>query len=270
MKVSLIQLGYADDESSASRTERAAELVRAQEGADLVMLPELWHTGAFSFRLWEERAEGVDGPVARAMADAARDAHVVLHAGSVIERTEHAGPHGKHLWNTALVFDRDGSLVTTYRKMHRFCLGKESELLDTGEDLAAMEVSACAGGSLRAGLVTCYDIRFPEQFAQLMHAGVGMFLLPAAWPKARLNHWRVLAQARAIENQAYVLACNTAGTHGKQEMAGHSMVIAPDGTVLAEAGEGQEVLTAELDPEVVRTYRAEFPVLRDRGLTSGS
>lgn len=266
MKVALVQLGYTDDEPAESRTQRAVELVRAQEGADLVLLPELWHAGAFSFRAWEERAETLDGPVATAMAQAARDAHLVLHAGSVVERSAEPGPHGKHLWNTSLVFDRDGTLVTTYRKMHRFCLGKEPELMDSGTELAAVEVASCEGGSLRAGLATCYDLRFPEQFAALLAAEVGMFLVPAAWPMARVENWRVLAQARAVENQAFMLACNTAGTHGKQQMGGHSLVVAPDGTVLAEAGEDEEVLVVELDVEHVGRYRGEFPVLQDRVL----
>ena len=89
-------------------------------------------------------------------------------------------------------------------------------------------------------------------------------MVPAGWPGRRREHWTLLARARAVEEQAFVLACNTAGTHAGVEQAGHSLVVDPWGAVLAEAGPGEEVLTVELDPGVVAKARASFPVLRDR------
>lgn len=116
------------------------------------------------------------------------------------------------------------------------------------------------------GLATCYDLRFPEQFRLLVDAGATVLVVPAGWPARRREHWTLLARARAIESQAYVLACGTAGTHAGVELAGHSLVVDPWGAVLAEAGPGEEVLTAELDPGLVARTRADFPVLRDRVL----
>lgn len=116
------------------------------------------------------------------------------------------------------------------------------------------------------GLATCYDLRFPEQFRLLVDAGAELLTIPAGWPSRRLEHWRLLARARAVESQAYVLACCTAGTHAGVGQAGHSMVIDPWGTVVAEAGPDEEVLQADLDPGQVTTIRAGFPVLRDRVL----
>src|SRR5665648_816640 len=106
MRIAVIQLAYDDREPVADRVTRAAGLVRAQAGHDLVVLPELWAPGGFSYQRWDERAEPVDGSIASAMSAAARDAGVMLHAGSIIERPvdgEH-GPEGKDLWNTSLVF----------------------------------------------------------------------------------------------------------------------------------------------------------------------
>ena len=125
MRIALIQLGYDDAASLPERTARAADLVRAQRGHDLVVLPELWAPGGFDYRAWGERAEPVDGPTATAMSAAARDAGVVLHAGSIVERPADGerGAEGKDLWNTSLVFGADGALLATYRKIHRFGFG---------------------------------------------------------------------------------------------------------------------------------------------------
>ena len=108
MKVALIQLAYGDDESVAARIRRATDLVRAQAGHDLVVLPELWAPGGFDYRHWDERAESVDGPTASALAQAARDAGVTLHGGSIIERADPLEPGDKGLWNTSLVFSPTG------------------------------------------------------------------------------------------------------------------------------------------------------------------
>ena len=118
----------------------------------------------------------------------------------------------------------------------------------------------------RLGLATCYDLRFPEQFRLLLDAGAEVVLLVAAWPAKRVAHWRLLAQARAVENQSYVVACNTAGTHAGVPMGGHSIVVDPWGAVLAEAGEDEEVLVVDLDLDLVRATRTQFPVLADRRL----
>ena len=103
------------------------------------------------------------------------------------------------------------------------------------------------------GIATCYDLRFPELFRGLVDAGAEMFVLSAGWPERRRSHWTLLARARAVENQAYVLACGTAGTHAGVLQAGHSIVVDPWGEVLAEAGADEEVLTVEFDPAADKT-----------------
>lgn len=272
MRVALVQLGYGDDESVPHRIARVADLVRAQVGHDLVVLPELWAPGGFAYRQWAERGEPVEGPTATAMATAASDAGVVLHAGSIIEvagRGDHPGAEGRGRWNTSLVFGPDGARIATYRKVHRFGFGVgEPALLEAGTEVVTADVPrpATGGADVRLGLATCYDLRFPELFRQLLDAGAEVIVLPAAWPAARVAHWSLLALARAVENQSFVLACNTAGTHSRHRMGGRSVVVDPGGEVLAEAGDDERVLSVDLDLTALSRLRASFPVLADRRL----
>ena len=295
MRVAVLQIGYADDEPMTERITRVAALVRAQAGHDLVVLPELWAPGGFSYREWDTRAQPVDGPIGAAMSTAARDAGVLLHAGSIVERpaSGEVGPDGHGLWNTSLVYAADGSLVAAYRKIHRFGFGGgEPRLMDAGEEIVLMDLPAGPRGAdadrggaerdsgergdgaergdsaetFRAGLSTCYDLRFPELYRRQLDAGATAFIVPAAWPAARVRHWTLLAHARAIENQCVVIACNTAGTHAGTEMGGHSQVISARGEALAMAGTDEEVLSVEVDMDAVTTWREQFPVLRDRRL----
>ena len=253
MRAHVIQLGYGDGEPVADRTARVAALVRAQQDADLVLLPELWPQGGFSYGTWREQAEPIDGPVVESMRAAASDAAVTLHMGSFVERDESG-----RLFNTSVLVGPDGGLLTTYRKVHLFGFGDGEPALMTAGD------SPVVHGSF--GLATCYDLRFPEQFRLLLDGGAEVVLLVAAWPAKRVEHWRLLVQARAVENQSYVLACNTAGTHAGVPMGARSMVVGPWGAVLAEAGEDEEVLVVDLDLDEVAGTRKTFPVLADRRL----
>ncbi|GAA2747391.1 carbon-nitrogen family hydrolase [Terrabacter aerolatus] len=268
MKVALIQLAYGDDESVLDRTARVAHLVRAQAGHDLVVLPELWPAGGFDYTAWDERAEAVDGPVAQALAAAARDARVTLHGGSIVERAEPVEADGRGLWNTSLVFSPDGELVATYRKIHRFGFGEgEPSLMDAGADLVVLDVPVATGGTVSVGLSTCYDLRFPELYRRLLDRGAEVFVIPAAWPRRRVAHWTLLGQARAVEDQCVVIQCNTAGTHARHEMGGHSQVVDATGKVLAAAGLDEEVLSIDIDTTVTPEWRRTFPVLADRRLS---
>ncbi|MFF2200944.1 carbon-nitrogen family hydrolase [Streptomyces sp. NPDC058145] len=255
MRASLIQIAVDEGESVASRRRRTAALIREQAGSDLVVLPELWTTGAFAYEEFGAEAEPLEGPTYEVMAKAAGDAGVWLHAGSIPERD----PDGP-LYNTSLVFSPSGELAAAYRKIHRFGFDKgEAVLMSAGRDVVTVRLP---GTTL--GVATCYDLRFPELFRSLVDAGAETLVIPAGWPERRRAHWTLLAQARAVENQAFVLACGTAGTHAGVPQAGHSIVVDPWGEVLAEAGAGEEVLTVEFDPGKVGATREQFPALKDR------
>ncbi|MDG9718470.1 carbon-nitrogen family hydrolase [Streptomyces sp. DH24] len=257
MRASLLQISVDEGESVDSRRQRVAAMVRDQAGADLVVLPELWTTGAFAYELFGSEAEPLEGPTHELMAKAASDAGVWLHAGSIPERD----PDGP-LYNTSLVFSPSGDLAAAYRKIHRFGFDKgEAVLMGAGRELVTVRLP-----DTTIGVATCYDLRFPELFRGLVGAGAETLVVPAGWPERRRAHWTLLAQARAVENQAFVLACGTAGTHAGVPQAGHSIVVDPWGEVLAQAGAGEEVLTVEFDPAKVGTTREQFPALKDRML----
>ncbi|MFJ6806198.1 carbon-nitrogen family hydrolase [Streptomyces anulatus] len=257
MRASLIQIAVDPDESVEDRRVRAASLVVAQQGADLVVLPELWPVGAFAYTAFEAEAEPLEGPTHEVMAKAAAEAGTWLHAGSFVERAVDGT-----LYNTSLVFSPQGERTAVYRKIHRFGFDKgEAVMMGAGEELVTVALP-----DTTLGLATCYDLRFPEQFRGLVDAGAEALVVVAGWPERRRAHWTLLAQARAVENQAYVLAVGTAGTHGDIQQAGHSIVVDPWGEVLAQAGADEEVLSVELDPAKVRATREQFPALKDRRL----
>ncbi|WP_103501674.1 MULTISPECIES: carbon-nitrogen family hydrolase [Streptomyces] len=278
MRAALLQTAVRPEEGVDERRERVSALVRAQHAADLVVLPELWTVGAFSFDAFHAHAESLDGATCRAMGEAAAHARVWLHAGSIVERSVEG-----QLYNTSLLFAPDGRLHRTYRKIHRFGFDRgEAALLSRGEETVTAGLTAVptAGGTagvtagltegvtadVTVGLATCYDLRFPEQFRQLVDGGAELLLVSAGWPAARRGHWSLLARARALESQAYVLACSTAGSHAGVAQAGHSVVVDPWGEVVAEAGPDEETLVADLDLSLVAATRADFPALRDRVL----
>ncbi|MFJ9679994.1 carbon-nitrogen family hydrolase [Streptomyces sp. NPDC101194] len=257
MRASLIQIEVDPDESADSRRERAASLIAAQRGADLVILPELWPVGAFAYTAFEDEAEPFQGPTHDSMAKAAADAGVWLHAGSFVERATDGT-----LYNTALVFTPEGERAAAYRKIHRFGFDQgEAVMMGAGEELVTVALPETT-----LGLATCYDLRFPEMFRGLVDAGAETLIVAAGWPERRRSHWTLLARARAVENQSYVLAVATAGTHAGIQQAGHSIVVDPWGEVLAEAGADEEVLSVEFDPSKVAATREQFPALKDRRL----
>lgn len=273
MRIAVVQLAYGDEESFEARVDRVAGLVAAQNGHDLVVLPELWGATGFDYTRWADAAQVFDGPWARAMADAARAAGVVLHAGSFVERLPEPGADGNDLANTSLLFAADGQLLATYRKIHRFGFGTgEPKLMEAGDEVVVTGIPLSGGGSVVAGLSTCYDLRFPELYRRQVSEGAELFVIPAAWPAARVGHWTLLGRARAVENQAVVVQCNTAGSHGGYDMGGHSQVVSATGEVLAEAvGDDQgraveRVLSVEVDLAATTEYRRAFPVLEDRRL----
>jgi predicted amidohydrolase len=265
MRVALVQVASPPEEAVADRIERVGEMVRAHAaGADLVVLPELWAAGYFAFEDYEARAESLlDGPTICAARAWSRElgAHVAL--GSVLERST----DGLH--NTAVVLDPTGATVHRYRKVHVFgYASREAELLSPGREV---DVFDAPWGSTAA--TTCYDLRFPELYRELVDRGARSVLVPAAWPAARLEHWRLFTTVRAVEQQVLLIACNGAGLQrGEVRLGGHSRVIDPWGELLVEAGEDEQVVVCDVDPGVVDSVRARFPALADRrlGLVPGS
>ena len=257
MRVSLVQLEVTLAAPPAERVAQAAELVASCAGSDLVVLPELWAQGAWAYDGWAAGAEPLDGPIVTAMAKAAAEAGVLLHAGSLVERD------GDRLFNTSVLIGADGQVAARYRKIHRFGFTEgEGRFMSAGEDVVVVP----GPGGLTLGLVTCYDLRFPELFRRLTDAGAELFVVTSSWPRKRLPHWQLFTRARAVENLAYLVAADACGEHAGVMQAGHSVAVDPWGEVLAEAGTEPTVLHVDIDPTRVGHVRASFPVLSDRRL----
>ncbi len=255
MKVHAIQLRTDLNEPIEERVERAAALVAAQRRADLVILPELWVQGGFAFDRFAHTAQEIDGPAVTAMRNAAVASGIWLHTGSLVLRSP-----GGSLRNTALMIAPDGSIIAQYAKRHLFGFaGGEMTVLTAGDDLVTVDLPW-----FRAGLSICYDVRFPEMYRALLDLGSEVFLIPAAWPERRIAHWSLLIRARAVENQAFVVACNGVGKQGDVDLGGYSAIIDPWGATLAEGGCDEEVLVADINSKLVAKTREIFPVLRDR------
>ena len=154
------------------------------------------------------------------------------------------------------------SVAGTYRKVHLFSPGREDRHYRAGESITLVDVQS-EDGTWRIAPAICYDLRFPELFRLAALAGAEVFTIGACWPAPRAPHRRALAIARAIENQAYVVACNRIGRDPNVDHAGDSFIVAPSGEVIAEAGDAECVLTATLDRDELLRWRDRFPALRD-------
>ncbi len=267
MKLGCVQL---DVEAGAieDNVDRALDRVRAAaaDSADLVVLPELFDVGYFAFDSYQRAAESVDGKRLGQFSEIAEDLGVAVLAGTVVEDLAASAADGVEtpadsgLANTAVLFDGDGDRQLVYRKHHLFGYGsEETERMVPGERVPVTEVDG-----VRVGVSTCYDLRFPELYRDMVDRGVECVLVPSAWPYPRVEHWRTLGRARAIENLTYVAAVNGTGTFGTESLCGRSTVYDPWGTTLASAGADAATLTAEIDPERITAIREEFPALRDR------
>lgn len=257
VRIGLVQLAVNGADHVDVHIDRALDITRtATEQADLVMLPELWSSGAFDLSLGVANAQPIDGPFVTRLSELAAATNTWIHGGSFVESADDG------LFNTSLLFDPDGSLVASYRKVHLFGFdGLEAATLSGGDDLVVVETPLGP-----TGLATCYDLRFPELFRGLVDRGATAVLLTSGWPQARIGHWQVLAQARAIENQCWLAGCNETGTHAGVELGGSSVVVDPWGTAVASAAREETIVYADIDPELPGSVRNSFPVLRDRKL----
>lgn len=250
------QIDCSDGELPADRQSRVLQaLPEAAHGVDLLVLPELWPVGAFNLAAvpgYPDPVELIDR-----LGVLAQECGIWLHAGSV---PAGVADHTGRRYNTALLFSPDGKLVTTYRKQHLFGFADgERTVIAAGDELSIADTPLG-----RTGLLTCYDLRFPEQFRALVDEGCESFLITAGWPTPRINHWWVLMQARAIENQALVIGCNARGHNGDVHLAGRSMIVDAKGEVVVDGGPDDEFVDAVVDPSITAKWRADFPVLADR------
>lgn len=264
MRVAAIQVEATPDRA-ANRAEvehLVADVVA--RGATFVVLPELFqHLG--SGRDLRGSAELFDGPTTAWASMLARRHGVWLVPGSFVEANDEA--EGEALYNTTCLVGPDGSLHGRYRKIHLFDVdladtgGRESDLYSPGSDPLVVDVDG-----IKVGFTICYDLRFPELYRIEALGGAEVIVIPSAFTaRTGRDHWEVLVRARAIENQVYVIAPDQCGTSADgTPRHGHSLVVDPWGTVLADGGDEPGFVVADLDLEVVRHTRAAVPSLANR------
>ena len=261
MRAAAVQLNSTSEK--ARNLEAAERLVRAAaaDGAELVALPEKWNLLAAGDEL-SAGAEPLDGPSLGAARGWARQLGIHLLAGSIAERGE-----GEKAHNASVMIGPDGEDLAVYRKIHMFDVDaggvsyRESEHEEPGSEVVTAPL-----GELIAGMTVCYDLRFPELFRILAVRGARLFTVPSAFTLATgRDHWEVLLRARAIENQAFVVAPNQVGIAPPHfESFGHSAIVDPWGRVLAIAPEGECFLAADLDLPAQDEVRASLPSLANR------
>lgn len=247
---------------------RAGELVRvaADQGAELVVLPEYWNVYGPPETL-TLRAEPLDGPSLGEAAELSRRLGIWLAAGTIVERATDG------LYDTAVVFSPRGEPAAVYRKMHLFHCGVEGAEQDEASFLepGSKTVSLRLEDRLFVGLAVCYDLRFPEMFRDLAEEGVDAFLVPSAFTAVTgRDHWELLVRARALDNLAWVVAPNQGGRTGRPgvQTFGHSIVCDPWGGVVARAGaEGDAVLVVSLEKAAVESARSRLPGIDPRSPT---
>ena len=253
VKVAALQIDCSTSESVPQRVERVLGLIDQHAGdCDFMVLPELWNIGAFNLEAAREHAQPIDGALPSALAQKAREHGIWLHGGSFCEKNADA------LHNTSVLFNPQGELAASYRKVHVFTYAREQDTMTAGTDYVLVETPLGL-----TGLATCYDLRFPEMFRAMRIAGAQAFVIPSGWPVSRIVQWDALLPARAVENQAWIIACNEVGIQGQQHLGGHSVIIDPLGNVLAIGGETETVVSAVIDVQVGKDWRTEFPAIDD-------
>lgn len=239
-------------ERKASNHQRVARLIdrAAPPAGSLILLPEMFATG-FSMNV-DAISDSESRETQDFLAEVAREREVYV-VGGVVSRNG----KGRGL-NECVVYDPYGQEIARYAKMRTFTPGGESDYYESGSSIALFEWQ----GFMVAPFI-CYDLRFPELFRDAMRHGATLFTIMASWPAPRIEHWTVLARARAIENQAYLAACNRCGDDPTASYPGRSLIVDPLGKVIAE-GAGEEcAVRAEVDCSAVAAYRTKLPFLCD-------
>ena len=243
-----LDIAWEDKAANFRRTRSLLKDAAVPPGS-LFVLPELFSTG-FSMNV-RELAEGADSPTERFLAELALE-HRIYVIGGAIRKGERAAR------NESVAFSPEGRLLARYAKLQPFTLGTEAQHYEAGRRLGIFDC-----GGLKTALFICYDLRFPELFRAAVQQGAQLFVVIANWPVVRIHHWVTLLQARAIENQAYVIGVNRTGQDPKLLYPGRSLIVDPHGAIMADAGEKERLISAELDPEKVTEWRQQFPALAD-------
>ncbi|MDQ0351346.1 putative amidohydrolase [Alkalibacillus filiformis] len=251
MQVSLLQLDLAFGDVEANKEKITHKLHKIPNDTDVIVLPELWNT-CYDLQRLDQLAD-YNGWDSRAFLSHLAYRHKAAIVGGSVAKVGESG-----FTNTMYIYNEKGHFINEYSKAHLFPLMNEQKYFKAGDGDGLFEV----GGIPSAGLIG-YDLRFPEWVRAHAVQDAEVIYIVAQWPKDRINHWRTLLQARAIENQCFVVACNRVGGGPNFSFGGHSMVVGPMGEVVVEGSDEEDILTAALDLDQVAKARDIVPVYND-------
>ncbi|MBB6218973.1 putative amidohydrolase [Anaerosolibacter carboniphilus] len=255
MKIAMIQVNIEFGNPETNRKKMVEMIEKAAQGQpDIIVLPEMWNT-SFSLKNLHEIADKSGEPTKTIIGNLAKKYHINIVAGSV------ADVHGDLVHNRLYVFDRDGNVKSHYDKAHLIQQAREHEFLTAGKSTEVFRLD-----EVICGAIICYDIRFPELARTVALKGAKVLFIPAQWPETRIEHWKALVIARAIENQMYVVAVNRIGSEFKADFPGKSLVVDPWGKILVESDDQEQIVHVEIDMDLVDRIRTKIPCFSDRNI----
>lgn len=253
IKIAAIQIDLEFGNPDANRN-KMIEMIEnaASESPDIIVLPEMWNT-SFSMKNLHSIADQEGEPTKTIVSNLAKKYKLNIVAGSIADRYENK------IYNRLYVVDREGKIHCSYDKVHLVKHAREDEFLTAGSEAKVFDIDGTP-----CGAIICYDIRFPEIARTLALKGAKILFIPAQWPETRIEHWKTLATARAIENQMYVVAVNRIGSEFKANFPGRSMIVDPWGNIVAESNGEETILKAAIDIDLVDRVRKKIPCFQDR------
>lgn len=242
-----MNIAFGDQRKNFNNMVRMTEIA-SKRGSNIIVLPELWSTG-YDLENAKSHASEMNKGMFGQLSKVATQ-HKIVIVGSLLEK------RGVEVANSAPLFAPNGRMMGIYRKVHLFPLMQEDTYLQPGPALITIDMPWGV-----TGMAICYDLRFPEIFRKYVNDdGARMIIIPAEWPIARIDHWRTLLIARAIENQCYIIGCNAAGETNGTVFGGHSMIVDPWGKIVVEAGETPQLITGQIELDVIDEVRERIPV----------
>lgn len=253
MKVACVQLDIAfgaPKENFLKVEEKVREA--ASLGAKIVVLPEMWNTG-YDLKRLKEIADLEGETTKKLFSRLSKELNIHIVGGSVSTKK------GEQFYNTMYVTNSHGEIISEYNKAHLFKLMDEHHYLEEGNEKNLFTLDG-----IKMGGIICYDLRFPEWIRTHVLSGAKVMFIPAQWPDARIDHWKILLQARAIENQIFIIAVNRVGSDPNNSFNGNSMVIAPWGEVLWVGENEEKVKIVDIDINEIEDVRKRIPIFQDR------
>lgn len=253
MKLSLIQMNMISEDVQYNFSHAEALLKEAAEASDVIVLPELWNTGFFPKEKIKSLADKNGQRTKELFSRISRENGVCIVGGSVTEEKD------GRIYNICYIYNEKGECVSSYSKTHLFSHMDEHLFYTAGDFVGTFELSG-----IKAAVIICYDIRFPELARKLALEGCELLFVVSQWPRERTELLKILAKGRAVENQMFVAVCNSCGEFEGTAYGGNSSVFDPLGSVISEASEKEEIIYCDIDIDKVRSLRYDFNVFSDR------